>query len=96
MSFRYNNLPEEIRARHVKDKSNAAYILGWSERRVSGSMAASDSFTSHAMAQNAMPFCNSISAECLAMLLSCMWFAQVTCDVPCYSWETDPWHVDGL
>ncbi|DBA78273.1 TPA: hypothetical protein ACH3X2_008221 [Trebouxia sp. C0005] len=32
---RYNNLPEEIRARHVKDKSNAAYILGWSERRVS-------------------------------------------------------------
>lgn len=35
MSAKYNNLPEEIRARHVKDKSNAAYILGWSERRVS-------------------------------------------------------------
>lgn len=33
---RYNNLPEEIRERHVKDKSNAAYILGWSERSVSG------------------------------------------------------------
>lgn len=35
MSVRYLNLPDQTRARHVKDKSNAAYILGWSERRVS-------------------------------------------------------------
>ena len=33
---RYLNLPESTRAQHVRDKSNAAYILGWSERRVTG------------------------------------------------------------
>ena len=35
VACRYLSLPEQTRARHVKDKSNAAYILGWSERRVS-------------------------------------------------------------
>ncbi len=36
VACRYLSLPDQTRARHVKDKSNAAYILGWSERRVSG------------------------------------------------------------
>ena len=37
---RYANLPDQIRARHVKDKSDTVYVLGWTERRVSGSATA--------------------------------------------------------